>query len=83
MNNRRDFLRRAAALTAGGLASRLAPFTALVPAAAGAQAVSDYKALVCVFLYGGVDGNNLVVPIDSRDPWLKWIPSSLWSRSFQ
>ena len=65
MNNRRDFLRRAAALTAGGLASRLAPFTALVPAAAGAQAVSDYKALVCVFLYGGVDGNNLVVPMDS------------------
>src|SRR4029078_2619732 len=24
-----------------------------------------YKALVCVFLYGGVDGNNLVVPMDS------------------
>jgi len=29
------------------------------------QAASDYKALVCVFLYGGVDGNNLVVPIDA------------------
>ena len=65
MKTRRDFLRRAAALTAGGLASRLAPLTALVPAAAGAQAATDYKALVCVFLYGGVDGNNLVVPMDS------------------
>jgi uncharacterized protein (DUF1501 family) len=32
---------------------------------AAAQSTSDYKALVCVFLYGGVDGNNLVVPIDS------------------
>ena len=65
MKNRRDFLRRAAALTAGGLANRLAPLAALVPAAAEAQAASDYKALVCVFLYGGVDGNNLVVPMDS------------------
>jgi uncharacterized protein (DUF1501 family) len=65
MNDRREFLRRAAALTAGGLASRLAPLTALVPAAAGAQAATDYKALVCVFLYGGVDGNNLLVPMDS------------------
>ena len=23
---------------------------------------TDYKALVCVFLYGGVDGNNVVIP---------------------
>ena len=28
-------------------------------------AVSDYKALVCVYLYGGNDGNNLVVPLDA------------------
>jgi uncharacterized protein (DUF1501 family) len=65
MRNRREFLRRAAALTAGGLAARLAPLAALAPAAAHAQVASDYKALVCVFLYGGVDGNNLVVPMDS------------------
>ena len=65
MKSRRDFLRHAAALSAGGLASRLAPLAALVPGAAQAQAASDYKALVCVFLYGGVDGNNLVVPMDS------------------
>src|SRR5215831_1797211 len=26
----------------------------------------DYRALVCVFLYGGNDGNNLIVPVDGR-----------------
>jgi uncharacterized protein (DUF1501 family) len=25
----------------------------------------DYRALVCVFLFGGMDGNNMVVPTDS------------------
>jgi uncharacterized protein (DUF1501 family) len=30
-----------------------------------AQAAGDYKALVCVFLYGGNDGNNTIVPIDA------------------
>src|SRR5436190_20443075 len=64
--DRRIFLQRGAALSAGGLASRLTPLALLGAAGTvNAQAVSDYKALVCVFLYGGVDGNNLVVPIDS------------------
>lgn len=26
---------------------------------------SDYKALVCVFLYGGNDGNNTIIPMDA------------------
>jgi len=30
-----------------------------------AQTSSDYKALVCVFLYGGNDGNNTLIPFDS------------------
>ena len=65
--SRREFLCRSGALTAGALAARLAPISALGLAAAqaNAQAVSDYKALVCIFLYGGVDGNNLVVPYDN------------------
>ncbi|MGZ6098868.1 MAG: DUF1501 domain-containing protein, partial [Myxococcaceae bacterium] len=29
-------------------------------------ASDDYRALVCVFLFGGNDGNNLVVPLDGR-----------------
>ncbi len=67
-DRRRDFLRRAGALTAGGLTARFAPLS-LLGLAAGAQAqsapASDYKALVCVFLYGGMDGNSVVIPYDT------------------
>lgn len=27
-------------------------------------AVSDYKALVCIYMFGGNDGNNMIVPLD-------------------
>jgi uncharacterized protein (DUF1501 family) len=30
-----------------------------------AQSASDYKALVCIFLFGGNDGNNLLMPFDT------------------
>lgn len=30
-----------------------------------AQSGTDYKALVCIFLFGGNDANNVVVPLDS------------------
>ena len=33
--------------------------------ARAAAAVSDYKALVCLFMFGGNDGHNTVVPLDS------------------
>lgn len=59
---RREFLGRSSALTAAGLAASLDLF----PLAARAQATSaDYTALVCVFLFGGNDGNNMLVPADS------------------
>ncbi len=32
---------------------------------AHAQTAGDYKALVCIFLYGGNDANNMVVPLDA------------------
>jgi len=32
---------------------------------ARAQSASDYKALVCIFLFGGNDANNMLVPNDS------------------
>ncbi|HEX5864561.1 MAG TPA: DUF1501 domain-containing protein [Casimicrobiaceae bacterium] len=63
IEGRRRFLHRAGALTALGLASRLDLVGAIT--AANAQAASDYKALVCVFLFGGNDGNNTVVPFDN------------------
>jgi uncharacterized protein (DUF1501 family) len=45
------------------VASQITQFGLLT---AHAQAVADYRALVCVFLFGGNDSNNTVVPIDSR-----------------
>jgi len=65
---RRAFLRRAAALGSLGLAARLDSLQAIATAAAAGGASSaavDYKALVCVFMFGGNDGNNTVVPIDA------------------
>jgi uncharacterized protein (DUF1501 family) len=59
--DRRRFLATAGGLTAAGLVPGLG---SLAIRAAGAQAYTDYKALVCVFLYGGNDSNNTVVPID-------------------
>ena len=44
---------------AGGAFERLGLMNAL------AQGGSSYKALVCVFLYGGNDGNNTIVPIST------------------
>jgi len=60
--NRRSFV-RCASLVAAGNALGLRPF-GLINALA--QTSSDYKALVCVFLYGGNDGNNTFVPFDSQ-----------------
>ena len=59
--NRRQFLRSTLGCSAAGLAGSLDLF----PLAAQAQTAQDYKALVCVFLFGGNDGNNMVIPADS------------------
>ena len=60
---RRAFLKRAAALSAIGAGAPLAMNLAAAGEAA-AFAASDYKALVCVFLFGGNDYANTVVPYD-------------------
>jgi len=64
--NRRDFLRNSAcALGSMALASSIDTFGivhALTP-----QAAADYRALVCVFLNGGNDGNNMFVSLDQYD----------------
>ncbi len=61
MRSRRDFLKALGGGLTFGLASSLGRFEAL---AQGAPGPSDYKALVAVFLFGGNDGNNLLVPND-------------------
>jgi len=61
---RREFLRRAGALGIAGTAAPWALNLAALGEAAAATAPGDYKALVCVFLYGGNDHGNTLVPYD-------------------
>ena len=65
--SRRAFLQRAAQLsTAGVAAPMLGSLGLLGEAAAAATTSADYKALVCVFLYGGNDHANTLVPYDTE-----------------
>ncbi|HEX4481618.1 MAG TPA: DUF1501 domain-containing protein [Rudaea sp.] len=61
--NRREFLRKSicAALGGASLYSALGNLR-LVQAATNQTLFSDYKALVCIFLYGGNDSLNTLVP---------------------
>jgi len=61
---RRVFLKRASLLS---LAAGATPWAMTLAAMgeAAAQTADDYKALVCVFLYGGNDYANTLVPYDS------------------
>ena len=62
--SRRAFMRRASALSLAGVATPWALNLATLGEAAAAGA-TDYKALVCVFLYGGNDYGNTLIPYDS------------------
>jgi uncharacterized protein (DUF1501 family) len=59
--SRRQFL-RGSVCTAVGMTSLFATAFDLRRIAAAATLAGDFKALVCVFLYGGNDSNNLLVP---------------------
>lgn len=59
---RRGFLRIGARASLFSTLAGLGMLGAVRPARA---AVADFKALVCVYLYGGNDGNNLIVPLDA------------------
>jgi uncharacterized protein (DUF1501 family) len=63
-HTRRDLLRLACCSAAG--ASLVGGLSKLGLVSALAQATTDYKALVCIFLFGGNDSNNMLVPTDSR-----------------
>jgi uncharacterized protein (DUF1501 family) len=62
--NRRSFIQYAS-LAAGGSLAGLRPFGALNAFAQTAAPSSGYKALVCIFLFGGNDANNMLVPFDT------------------
>jgi uncharacterized protein (DUF1501 family) len=63
--SRRDFIRRAACAAVGTVAMTSAIRDLRLMNAAVAQSnigPDDYKALVCIFLQGGNDSNNLILP---------------------
>jgi uncharacterized protein (DUF1501 family) len=61
--SRREFLKRSSAFSVAGAAAPWALNLAAISEAA-AQTATDYKALVCIFLYGGNDHGNTLVPYD-------------------
>jgi uncharacterized protein (DUF1501 family) len=64
---RRRFIGRAcSAVGATGMLSALAQLR-MIGALAADSAPADYKALVCLFLYGGNDSNNLLIPTDNAN----------------
>jgi uncharacterized protein (DUF1501 family) len=64
--SRREFLRVAANVSAAGAAAPFALNMAGIGAAA-AQTANDYKALVCLFMFGANDHNNTVIPYDTAN----------------
>jgi len=58
---RRGFLRTTCCSAAGVAAASLSRLGLVSAFAQG----TDYKALVCIFMFGGNDGNNMIVPYDT------------------
>jgi uncharacterized protein (DUF1501 family) len=69
--SRRAFLRHATALSALAGAGAPLALNLLAAGSAAAQSATDYRALVCIFLYGGNDAYNTVLATDSAswDPY--------------
>ena len=80
--SRRAFLKQASTLSLAGVAAPWALNLAAMAEASAANA-TDYKALVCVFLYGGNDYANTVVPYDAASHALyqQFRPSFAYARN--
>jgi uncharacterized protein (DUF1501 family) len=72
--NRRDFLHRSAGFTGLGAAplSTWMSLRGLSELAAADAGGSDYRALVCIFLTGGNDCFNMLLPRPNADPSDNW-----------
>lgn len=66
-SDRRRFLKLSARLAALGLTGLgLGPSRSFFAREVRAAArVTDYKALVCIYMFGGNDSNNMIVPVDN------------------
>ncbi len=64
-DTRRNFLCRSACASLGvtGIVNTLAHLR-LVQSAMAATVPTDYKTIICLFLYGGNDANNVLIPLD-------------------
>ncbi len=61
---RRNFVRMGCCTAASfGLTAAIGRLNLIFPYAAGGA--TDYRALVCIFLFGGNDANNLIMPFDN------------------
>ncbi len=63
--SRREFLRMASALSVAGTAAPFALNLATMGSAAAQTAPNDYKALICLFMFGANDHANTVLATDS------------------
>ena len=64
--SRREFIKRASALSIAGGAAPFALNLATI-GAASAQAVGGYRAIVCLFFFGGNDHTNTIIPYDPTE----------------
>ncbi len=62
MRTRRKFLQSCGTVAAAGAGAHVLRLGSLP---AMAQSAPNYRALVCVFLFGGNDGNNMIIPLDA------------------
>ena len=64
LQTRRDFIRQAACATVGTLSvATTIRDLRFINTAVAQTSLSDYKALVCIFMSGGNDSNNLIIPV--------------------
>lgn len=64
--SRREFIKRASALSIAGGAAPFALNLATI-GAASAQAAGGYRAIVCLFFFGGNDHTNTIIPYDPAE----------------
>jgi uncharacterized protein (DUF1501 family) len=66
--SRRQFIRRAACAAVGTVAmTSTIRDLRFMNAAVAQSAINDYKAMVCIFLLGGNDSNNMIIPTLQSD----------------
>ena len=75
--NRRDFMRKLAKGSAVGALGSIGQLSLMSEAAAAVPSFNDYKALVCVFMAGGNDGFNMLIPSNADHDDYKAIRAAL------